>query len=233
MEAWLEFARGPLFRFSIAVMILGLLRHFVMTILGLVKAYQHTGDKNVPLGKTTGKFLGWLVPFTHMKNKILYSIISVLFHIGLLTVPLFLFAHNQLWERGIGFSLPSIDQQYANVLTLTTIIGAILLFIMRTASRASRSLSHFQDYANLGLLCIIFASGYIAGHPQYNPFSYTLTMFIHVLSGNIFMILMPFTKIAHCVLFPLSQYVTEFGWRLVPNAGYNIAKALGEEDRPV
>jgi hypothetical protein len=42
VEAWIEFGRGPLFRLAFCLMVLGLLRVIVLTIIGIVEAYRRT-----------------------------------------------------------------------------------------------------------------------------------------------------------------------------------------------
>ena len=46
------------------------------------------------------------------------------------------------------------------------------------------------------------------------------------------MIMIPFTKIAHCVLMPFSQFVTGVGWKFPKGAGDRIIETLGYENKP-
>jgi nitrate reductase gamma subunit len=57
-------------------------------------------------------------------------------------------------------------------------------------------------------------------------------MLLHLLSANTVMLLLPFTKIAHCVLQPMSQLVTALSWKFVPGAGDRVAATLGYANRP-
>ena len=45
MDSLLEFAKGPLFRLTFALMVLGLIRIFYLDIQGAWKAYRKTDDK--------------------------------------------------------------------------------------------------------------------------------------------------------------------------------------------
>ena len=58
-------------------------------------------------------------------------------------------------------------------------------------------------------------------------------MLLHVYSADLIMLMIPFTKIAHCVLAPLSQTVTAVAWKFVPGAGERVAATLGYADRPI
>ena len=46
------------------------------------------------------------------------------------------------------------------------------------------------------------------------------------------MLLMPFSKVAHCILMPFSQYVTGLAWKFPVGAGDRVAETLGYADRP-
>ena len=58
-------------------------------------------------------------------------------------------------------------------------------------------------------------------------------MLIHVLSAELIFVLIPFSKVAHCVLIPFSQLVSDLGWRFPATAGRDVAKALGKESVPL
>ena len=62
MQAWIEFGRGPLFRLAFCLMVLGLLRVVVLTIVGIAEAYRRNSDKIVPWKVIARQTLGWLVP---------------------------------------------------------------------------------------------------------------------------------------------------------------------------
>jgi hypothetical protein len=47
MESWLEWARGPMFIFAFSFMVLGLVRHLVLTVMQIVRTMQRAGDKHL------------------------------------------------------------------------------------------------------------------------------------------------------------------------------------------
>ena len=233
MDQWLEFARGPLFRFSLLFMILGLVRHLSLTVIAIVKSVRNAGDKNIPYKKLFIDTIGWIIPFKNLKQRVLFSITSVIFHIGLIVTPVFLLAHNELWRRSLGFGLPSIKQSFADILTLTTITAICLLIISRAVNKYSRAISRFQDYFLPTVLSIPFTTGYLASHIGFNPLSYQATMLIHVMSSNLIFILIPLTKLSHIFLLPTTQFVAEVGWHFPADSGRNVAIALKKEDEPI
>lgn len=233
MEAWIEFGRGPLFRLTFSLMVLGLLRVILLTVIGLAEAWRRSSDKRMAWREIGGQTLGWLVPAGRLwRSRPLYSATSVLFHAGLIAVPFFLAAHLLLWRRAAGFAWPPIPQPLADWLTLASVAAGLGLFCGRLADRRARSLSRRQDYLWPLLLVVPFVTGYACSNVAVAPNTYQALMFLHVYCGDLIMILIPFTKIAHCVLAPLSQLVTAVAWKFVPGAGDRVAATLGFASQP-
>jgi nitrate reductase gamma subunit len=234
MDFWLEWARGPAFRFAFVVMLLGLARLVVLNVVGIFALVRQAQDKNVP-GKTViQETLRWLFPFSKVpKPQLFFTTASFVFHICIIVVPVFLGAHILLWKRGLGMSWPALDPSWADAMTLVAIVTALILVLRRLSARATRSLSRAQDYLLPAIIAIPFVTGYLAMHPAVNPFDYNATMLVHVMSGNLIFILIPFTKLSHVVLFPTTQVVSEMGWHLVPDSGRRVAVALGKEGEPI
>jgi nitrate reductase gamma subunit len=233
MDYWLDLARGPLFYCAFTLMVLGLIRHLVLTVVGIRRMVRRAGHPTLPYGTVLKATLLWLFPFSKMNNRVWYSILSVVFHVGLIITPIFLSAHILLWKRGIGLSWPGLSQNLSDILTLITIATCIGLLIGRTANRHSRYISRFQDFTLLILLGLIFISGFLAGRPEINPFSYKAVMLLHAMSGNIAFILVPFTKLAHAVLLPTTQLVSEAAWHFPAASGVQVAEALQKEAQQV
>lgn len=233
MEGWVEFGRGPLFRLAFCLMVLGLVRVVVLTIAGIVEAYRRNSDRIVPWKGIALQTLGWLAPVGRLwRGRPVYSVTSFLFHVGLLAVPLFLAAHVRLWRQATGFSWPGLPQLPADYLTLLTIAAGMGLFFGRVFHRGARALSRLQDYTWPLLLVFPFATGYACSHAALSPRGYQSVMLLHVYSANLIMIMIPFTKTAHCVLAPFSQVVTAVAWKFVPRAGDRVAATLGYADLP-
>ena len=234
MESWLEFARGPLFRLSFAILILGLLRILFLDIWGAYKAYRKAGDKSMPWKLIFSRSMEWLFPVKRVEhNRPVYSIFSILFHIGLILVPVFLFAHVKLWKRSVGISWMTLPYNLAYWLTVSTIVFAIALIIGRIFNKSSSFISRKQDYLWPVLLLIPFITGFVCANLNVDPKSYQFFMLMHVLSGDLIFVLIPFTKIAHCVLMPLSQVVCTLAWKFPPNTDEDICTTLNKKGAPV
>lgn len=233
MEAWIEFGRGPLFRLSFALMVLGLARILILTFVGVAEALGRAADRRVAYKEVLGKTLVWLFPIRRLWTKRpFYGTVSFLFHLGLLVTPVFLAAHILLVRNAIGLSWPALPQPAANWLTLLTAAAALALFVGRAAHAGSRALSRLQDYLWPPLLAVPFLTGYLCANLALPPAAYQWSILLHIYSGCLIMALVPFTKIAHCVLLPLSQLVTTVSWKFAQGAGDRVAATLGWEDRP-
>jgi nitrate reductase gamma subunit len=233
LEAWIEFGRGPLFRFSFALMVLGLLRIFTLTVIGMIEAYRQSPDKIVPWKDLLRNTTAWLFPVRRLWTKQpVYSATSLLFHIGLILIPLFLSAHVLLWKRSVGFAWAPIPQIFADWLTLVVIMTGLGIFLGRLLHSGARKISRRQDYMWPLLLVIPFATGYVCANANIAPKTYQLMMLIHIHSGNLILAMIPFTKIAHCVLAPLSQFVTAIAWKFRAGAGDKVAATLGYAEQP-
>ena len=233
METLLEWARGPCFAFAFTFMLLGLIRHLGLIGWEMIRDMRRAGDKTLPYAQVFFATLKWVFPLAKVKDRLLFSLTSVLFHIAILIVPIFLGGHIALWARALGISWPAIPNNVADVLTIVAIVTAVALVIQRAAARATRSLSRFQDYILPLIIAMPFVSGFLLMHPPINPFSFEATLLVHIMSANLVFFLIPITKLSHAALIPSVQMVSEVGWHWPSNSGTKVSLALGKENEPV
>lgn len=234
MNAALEFAEGPLFRFAFLVMVLGLLRLVVVSVAEIVEMRRRTRDKSSKIGGLLAASVAWMRPPRWIaKPRGYYTVTSIVFHVGLILTPLFFLPHIELWARATGLSWPGMPGKWADALTALTIATAVLLVVFRLSDRGSRALSKPQDWLLTPLCAVVFLAGFLATHPTHSPFAYTTTRLVHVLAGDLLLVLMPFTKLAHVVLLPFTQVIADLSWKLVPGVGEKVRAAVGREDWPI
>lgn len=231
MENWIEFARGPLFTITFLIMVLGLLRQIVLQIYFLT-VNKGRRLSNAPWNRMIKDALTWVIPIKHIiPGSRIFSISSFLMHIGLIIVPLFLMDHIVLWEAFTGWNLPAIGKSFADYLTLFTIACILILLCCRTFIARHRVMSQPMDYVLLIITLIPFMSGYLASHPNVNPFPWKVMMLTHLLGADALFILIPFTKLSHIVMFFFDR-ISAVHWQLRPGAGDKVAEALfGKEAR--
>jgi nitrate reductase gamma subunit len=144
--------------------------------------------------------LYWMVPWgsASMRLQPAFTFMVFTFHITLLAVPLFLYAHNILWDEAFGISLWSLPDLWADVMSIILLVSIIFLIIRRIVRSEVRILTGAWDYILLALTALPFLTGFLAYH-QIGP--YEPMMIAHVITGEILLILIPFTKLGHMILF--------------------------------
>jgi len=233
MDAWIDFAMGPLFWTALVFMVFGLLRHMALTLWESFKAYRRAGDKVMPTGKIVGTTLRWLIPVDRLQNRWIYSLTTLLFHVGVILVPLFLAGHIALIRAGVGLSWPALPNNLATILTWVVIVTAVAVVVQRVGAKDSRALSRFQDYALPLFIAVPFLSGFLVMHPAWNPFSRDPTLLVHVLSADLLIFMVPLTKLSHMILLPLTQLVSELAWHFPQDAGNRVGVTLKKENEPI
>jgi nitrate reductase gamma subunit len=230
MDGWLAFAKGPLFTLTFLFMLMGLARHVLLQA-------QLLATKGKTLRRVRWRMvfmdtLGWVLPYEHLvRGTLLLTAVSILFHVGVLVVPLFLGGHVALWEEFLGLQLPSIGAEVADFLTLSTIVCLLVLFSYRLLIPRARELSRPTDYSILVVVLTPFLTGFLTSHPAWSPLPWNTMLLVHILSAEVLFVSIPFSKLSHMVLFPFDR-LSQVHWQLRPGAGDRIAAALyGDEAR--
>ncbi len=235
LESWIVWARGPLLRLALFAMTLGLLRHVALQVWEISWAFHRAGDRVVPWGLAVRRNLEWLLPWRYLqrRERRVYNFTSFVFHVGIIAVPLFLAGHVAIWREEFGVSWWSIPRGVADALTVATIAAALGLIIGRAANEGSRRLSKPQDWALPFLCALPLVTGLWVAHPGWSPFDVQIVYLLHLLSAEALLILVPFSKLVHMVLFWVSQTSTELGWRFPPGSGERVRLSLGKESEGV
>ena len=227
MEFWLNFAKGPLFVASFSLMLLGLGRLIFLRfyLKFLIWREQKGAKPKAPFSVRT-----LLKSLTRKKGlppiKPVLGAVSFVFHLTLMATPLFLLEHAILWRHGLGFAWPTFGREVSDFLTLATILTGVALMGLRAMDPEAQHRRSFKDYLLLAALLIPFVSGYITMHPQY-LFTRVETMnLIHVLSGELIFVLIPFTSLSHIVLVFFDWTVGDF---YLKPATYKAVEKLARE----
>ncbi len=194
-----DFLTGPALWFTFIFFSGGLLIRMVF-LFRLSRTKDRVIYNHFNLGWGLRSILHWLIPWASaaMRQQPVFSVVAFIFHLSLLTVPLFLSAHNILWEEAFGIGLWSLPDGLADGLTLVFIAAALFLFVRRRIRPEVRILTGRWDYALLFITTLPFITGFLAYH-QWGP--YEALMILHILCSQILLILVPITKLSHMVLF--------------------------------
>jgi nitrate reductase gamma subunit len=141
----------------------------------------------------------------------LMTVVTAVFHVCLILTPIFLLGHNILLDQSWGASLWSLPECLADGLTIVLFICAAFFLIRRLFLARVRAISTFYDYLVLLIAIAPFLTGYLAYHQW---FDYQPVMILHVLSGELMLITIPFTKLGHMLFFFLYRFLigTEYSF---------------------
>jgi hypothetical protein len=212
MENWINFGQGPLFRFSFILMLLGFTRLFYL-------AFVYWGKSPHPIFLSVWTRQGlWtflkveLIKIGHQwRERPLYSFSTTAFHCALIVLPLFLSAHVSLWKKGIGFSWWSLSQKSADILTVLFFVTVTIIVIHKLAELMRGTKRALFNIGRLLFIAFPFITGYISTSGTLQPSTYQLLMLMHIYSGCLLMILLPFTSIAECILKPIAGFFAVLG----------------------
>ena len=233
MDLWIETARGPFFRVALTIMILGLGYRVIVVVLQIATAWLRAADRRLPGKDIAAATLGWLVPVRLLRSRPVYSAASFLFHVGVIVVPLFLVGHAALLAGILPRSWPTLNSTVADGLTLASLAALVVLLVGRVTVKSARKLTRAQDVLILVALLMTLLFGFLAAHPTQSPFDARAMLLFHILGGNLVLVLIPTTKIAHCVLYPFTQLLFQLGWHFPAESGRHVAIALTKEDEPI
>jgi nitrate reductase gamma subunit len=156
--------------------------------------------------------LHWITPFATKNWRLhpLLTIVTFSFHICLILAPVFLLSHIILWDESWSISWWSIPERLADFMTLVVIAGCIFFLVRRLKLPEVRFVTSASDYIILALVVAPFITGFLAYH---QVFAYRVVLILHILTGEIMLIAIPFTRLIHMLFAPLTRaYMgSEFG----------------------
>jgi len=198
-----QFVTGPLAWLTF-VIFFGGMTYRVVSIVKLAQAKDKVVFNHLDLNWSLNSIFRWLVPFgsRSMREKPVLTVVAFIFHLCLLITPVFLVAHNVIMKERWGVSFWTISENTADILTIILIACVFFYILRRIALPDVRLITTAYDY----LLLAIVAAPFITGFLAYHQFSgYQFWVIVHVLSGEIMLIAIPFTKLSHMLLFFLTR----------------------------
>ncbi|RJQ73318.1 MAG: nitrate reductase [Desulfobacteraceae bacterium] len=211
MHSAYKIVSGPLMWAAFFVFIGGTL-YRLWELLRLLLRKEKSLLSYMSLRYSLRSFVHWMTPFgaLNMRMHPFMTVVSFSFHICLLLVPFFLLAHIVLWEEAWGLRWWNLPDPVADVMTLIVPAACIFFAARRVFRPEVRFISDAADYLFIGLVALPFLSGFYCGRQW--P-GYGVMMFVHMLSGQVMLAILPFTRLAHMFLvwFTRSYMGSEFG----------------------
>jgi nitrate reductase gamma subunit len=154
----------------------------------------------------------WLTPFGtgNMKENPVMTVVTFAFHLCLFITPIFLLAHIILWDESFNISWWSLPEQIADIFTLVVIAGCVYFLYRRLTIPTVKYLTSPSDFGLLAIVAAPFITGFLAYH---QVFDYQLMMILHVVSGELMLVAIPFTRLSHMIYsaFTRAYIGSEFG----------------------
>ena len=159
----------------------------------------------ISLKLTLRSLFHWLIPFNSVNWRLrpIITIVTFLFHIGLVFTPIFLVAHNVLINESWGIDWWTLPENLADIMTMIVIGSCIFFFLRRIFAPEVRFVTFADDYLILAITFLPFITAFLAYHQWLFP---NKTMVIlHMLFGEIMLIAIPFTRLGHMFYFFLTR----------------------------
>jgi nitrate reductase gamma subunit len=206
-----NFVSGPLVWVAFLIFIFGSLYRIIGLILLAYKKERFIFSF-MSFKYSIRSILHWMTPFaaTNMRKHPVMNIVTVVFHISLIFVPIFLLSHIILLDESWNISWWAIPDRFADILTMIVIISCIFFLFRRIKLPEAKFVTTFSDFILLAIVSAPFISGFWAYH-QFP--GYPIAMILHILSGEIMLIAIPFTRLSHMLfaVFTRAYMGSEFG----------------------
>jgi nitrate reductase gamma subunit len=211
MDTLYIFISGPLAWVAFIIFIGGSLFRLISLIM-LVHRKEKFIYSYMSLKYSLRSILHWSTPFAteNMRRHPLLTIVAFAFHICLLLTPIFLLAHVTLIDESWNVSWWTLPEGATQIMTLIVIAGCVFFLVRRIVSPEVHYVTYASDYIMLAIVAAPFVTGFLA---YYQWFEYQIFMILHILSGEIMLAAIPFTRLSHMLFAPLTRaYMgSEFG----------------------
>jgi len=206
-----NFVSGPLVWTAFIIFVGGSLYRLI-TLFVLIHKKEPFIYTYFSLKYSLRSILHWSTPFgtENMRRHPLFTIATFAFHICLFLTPIFLLAHVTLIDDSWNLSWWSLSEGAADIMTVIVIACCVFFLIRRLVSPEVQYVTSASDYFILAIVAAPFITGFLA---YYQWFNYQIVVILHILSGEIMLVAIPFTRLSHMLFAPLTRaYMgSEFG----------------------
>ena len=191
----LTFARGSALNWALAIFVAGIaLRLFEIFGLGY-KADLAKPRTNTPGSGLRTVFTRSLSPQGMLKRDPVTYIGGYVFHLGLLLAIFFFAPHIEFFRSMTGLVWPGLPPALIDASVVAAMVALGVLLAHRLNNPVKRMLSGIGDYVAWAATLLPLLTGYLAYH--HLLFEYTLMLALHLLSVELLLVLLPFTKLFH------------------------------------
>jgi len=191
----LTWVRGDGLDYAVGIFLLGV-------IWRLFEIYSLGRKKDLSASRSVAGASGWhtifrrsLPPAGMVKKSPVSYIGGYTFHIGL-AIVVFLFApHILLIQSLTGLSWPGLPSQFIDLAAVVTMAAMVVVLADRINKPVKRFLSTFEDWFTWAVTFLPVLTGWMA--VQHLLLPYTTMLALHILSVEVLLVVLPFTKLFH------------------------------------
>ena len=201
---FLTWVRGPGLDIAVSIFLLGV-------VLRLIEIYSLGRKKDLAAPRHVPGASGWhtlfrrsVPPVGMVKRSPVSYIGGYVFHIGLAIVVFFFAPHIKLIESLTGLSWPGLPSQFVDFVAVVTMAAMVVVLADRINKPVKRYLSTFQDWFTWTVTFLPVLTGWMA--VQHLLLPYTTMLALHILSVEVLLIVLPFTKLFHAFTLWGSRY---------------------------
>jgi nitrate reductase gamma subunit len=192
---FLTWVRGPGLDIAVGIFLLGVLwRLFEIYSLGRKPDLAAPRHRPGASGLHT-VFRRSMPPHGMFKRSPVSYLGGYIFHIGL-AIVVFGFAPHILLVRNLtGLSWPALPSQVVDLAAVVTMAAMVVVLVDRINKPAKRFLSTFEDWFTWAVTFLPVLTGWMA--VQHLLLPYTTMLALHILSVELLLVVLPFTKLFH------------------------------------
>ena len=192
---FLLLTKGPLFVIAITIAVLGLAARILeILIIGRRPNYSEARAGEWLPGLRTVITRTVADPGT-FKRAPFDVVVGWLWHLGFLCALLLFIPHIELIKSLIGLSWTGLPNPVVDLITAVTLVALVATLVHRRTHPVKRHISTGEDYLVWTVVFLVVLTGYLAYHRLIEP--YPLALGLHILSAEVLLILLPFTKLTH------------------------------------
>ena len=192
---FLLWTKGPAFEWAIAIFALGLLARLLeIFIIGRKPNLAEPRAGEWGPGMRT-VFTRSIVDRGTFKSAPFNVVVGWIWHVGFLIALLLFIPHIEMIKSLLGISWPGLPNPIVDLVTAVTLVALVATLVHRLTHPVKKRISTVEDYVVWAVTFLVLLTGYLAYHRVINP--YPLALGLHILSAEVFLILLPFTKLTH------------------------------------
>jgi len=211
MHSLYNFVSGPLVWLAFIIFIGGCLYRLI-TLMVLVHKKEKFIYSYMSWKYSLRSIVRWSTPFAteNMRRHPAMTIVAYVFHVCLILTPIFLLAHVTLVDESWDLSWWTLPDTLAAIMTLLVIGACVFFLVRRLVNPEVQFVTSASDYILLTIVAAPFITGFLV---YYQWFGYQTLLILHILSGEIMLVAIPFTRLSHMLFAPLTRaYMgSEFG----------------------